>query len=69
VKGSILVTGGAGFVGSHFARAAAEAGMRVTVLDDLSAGTKPPAGVELVVGDIADKALVARTIRERWTRA
>jgi UDP-glucose-4-epimerase GalE len=64
---SLLVTGGAGFVGSHFARAAHEAGYRVTVLDDLSAGTRPvlPAGVELVVGDIADKALVARVIRER----
>jgi UDP-glucose 4-epimerase len=62
---SILVTGGAGFVGSHFARAAAEAGHRVTVLDDLSAGTRPPAGIELVVGDIADRALVAATIRER----
>ncbi len=69
MKGSILVTGGAGFVGSHFARAAAEAGMRVTVLDDLSAGTKPPAGVELVVGDIADKALVTKTIRERGITA
>ena len=69
MNGSILVTGGAGFVGSHFARAAAEAGMRVTVLDDLSAGTKPPSGVELVVGDIADQALVARTIRERGITA
>ena len=66
MKASILVTGGAGFVGSHFARAAAEAGMRVTVLDDLSAGTTPPTdGIELVVGDIADQALVATTIRER----
>ncbi|HEY1587990.1 MAG TPA: NAD-dependent epimerase/dehydratase family protein, partial [Polyangia bacterium] len=39
---TILVTGGAGFVGSHFARAAHEAGHRVVVLDDLSAGTTPP---------------------------
>ena len=38
---SILVTGGAGFVGSHFARAAHEAGSKVIVLDDLSAGTRP----------------------------
>jgi UDP-glucose-4-epimerase GalE len=70
-RDSILVTGGAGFVGSHFARAAFEAGSRVTVLDDLSAGTRPllPAGVELVVGDIADKALVARVIRERGITA
>jgi UDP-glucose 4-epimerase len=68
---SILVTGGAGFVGSHFARAAVEAGMRVTVLDDLSAATQPalPPGVELVVGDIADKALVAKTIEARGITA
>ena len=68
---SILVTGGAGFVGSHVARAAFEAGSRVTVLDDLSAGTTPtlPDGIELVVGDIADKALVTRVIRERQVTA
>jgi nucleoside-diphosphate-sugar epimerase len=38
-RDSILVTGGAGFVGSHFARAAHEAGSHVVVIDDLSAGT------------------------------
>jgi UDP-glucose-4-epimerase GalE len=68
---SILVTGGAGFVGSHFARAAADAGREVVVLDDLSEG--PPAalprGVRLVVGDVGDGALVRRTIREHRVRA
>ncbi|HEX7842513.1 MAG TPA: NAD-dependent epimerase/dehydratase family protein, partial [Kofleriaceae bacterium] len=38
---TILVTGGAGFIGSHFARRAADAGRPVVVLDDLSGG--PPA--------------------------
>jgi UDP-glucose 4-epimerase len=63
---SVLVTGGAGFVGSHFARAAHEAGHRVVVLDDLSAGTMPafPDGVAFVTGDIADAALVSRVLRE-----
>jgi len=61
---SILVTGGAGFVGAHFARAAHEAGHRVVIVDDLSAGTQPPPGIAFVRGDIADAALVARVIRE-----
>jgi UDP-glucose-4-epimerase GalE len=61
---SILVTGGAGFVGSHFARAAADGGSKVVVLDDLSAGTKPQLPCELVVGDVADHGLVARLLRE-----
>jgi UDP-glucose-4-epimerase GalE len=65
-RDSILVTGGAGFVGSHFARAALEGGSRVVVLDDLSAGARPtlPDGITVVVGDIADRALVARLVRE-----
>jgi UDP-glucose-4-epimerase GalE len=65
-RDSILVTGGAGFVGSHFARAAAEAGSRVVVLDDLSGGTpaKLPPPIEVVQGDIADRALVARLLDE-----
>lgn len=65
----ILVTGGAGFVGGHFARAAHEAGSRVVILDDLSAGTPPPKGIELVQGDIADRALVARLIEQHRVTA
>jgi len=62
----ILVTGGCGYVGSHFARAAHDAGSKVVVLDDMSAGTTPklPAGVEIVRGDIADRVLVPRLLRE-----
>jgi len=57
---TILVTGGAGFVGSHFVRAATDAGRDVIVLDDLSGGaaaTLPPS-VPLIVGDIGDAAKV-----------
>ena len=62
---AILVTGGAGFIGSHFVRAAAEAGHHVVVLDDLSTGTALPSPMDaaFVHGDIADRALVARVIR------
>jgi UDP-glucose-4-epimerase GalE len=61
---SLLVTGGAGFVGSHFVRAAHDAGHRVIVLDDLSAGTRPELPCELVVGDVADRALVRSLLSE-----
>ncbi len=63
-RASILVTGGAGFVGSHFARAAAEAGSNVVVLDDLSAGPWPelPREIRQVAGDIADRGLLVRII-------
>jgi len=54
----VLVTGGAGYVGSHVVRALARSGRRPVVLDDLSEGHREalPAGgeVSLVVGDIAD---------------
>lgn len=56
-----LVTGGAGFIGSHLVRALAARGDRVVVLDSLEAqvhgGASPdlPDGVELVVGDVGDR--------------
>jgi UDP-glucose-4-epimerase GalE len=61
-RNTILVTGGAGFVGSHFARAAAEAGRKVVILDDLSGGApaSPPASIPLVVADIGDAETVRR---------
>ena len=46
---SLLVTGGVGFVGSHFVRAAIEMGRRVVILDDLS-GSRPGGG-----GDLSDQ--------------
>ena len=57
----LLVTGGAGYIGSHTCRALAAAGHEVIVLDDLSAGH--PATVdefELVVGDVGDADVVKR---------
>jgi len=64
---TILVTGGVGFVGSHFARHAHDAGRRIVVLDDLSGGRPAtlPAGVELVVGDIGDRSLTRALMRDR----
>lgn len=63
---SILVTGGAGFVGSHFARAAHAAGSRVVVLDDRPAHEWPalPTALACVHGDVADRELVARVLAD-----
>ncbi|MFN3685308.1 UDP-glucose 4-epimerase GalE [Salinarimonas sp.] len=63
---AVLVTGGAGYIGGHAVLALLDAGERVVVLDDLSTGVRRaiPEGVRLVEGDIADAALVARTMRE-----
>jgi UDP-glucose 4-epimerase len=56
----ILVTGGAGFVGSAVTRRLVDAGARVTVLDDLFTGKADavPTGAELVQGSVTDAALV-----------
>jgi dTDP-glucose 4,6-dehydratase len=60
----VLVTGGAGFIGSHFVKRLVAAGDQVVVLDKLTYAGNPAnlegTGVELVVGDIADAAEVAR---------
>jgi UDP-glucose 4-epimerase len=53
-KGKVLVTGGAGFIGSHVCEAYRNTGWSVTALDDLSSGRREnvPEGVELVEMDI-----------------
>lgn len=62
----ILVTGGAGFIGSHVADACLEAGHQVLVLDDLSTGRREnvPARAAFAECDIRDAALVERTIAD-----
>jgi UDP-glucose 4-epimerase len=56
-----LVTGGAGFIGSHLARTLLAQGRTVTILDNLSVGTRNavPGGARFVEGDIRDTAAVA----------
>ncbi len=64
---SVLVTGGAGYIGSHMVRELVDRGERVVVLDDLSTGFEwaiaPEA--ELVVGDVGDRVLLERLIKSR----
>jgi UDP-glucose 4-epimerase len=63
---SILVTGGAGYIGSHMVHELTEAGERVVVLDDLSTGFDwaVPEGVPFIVGETGDQKLVSQIIRE-----
>ena len=62
---TVLVTGGAGYIGSHTVRLLAGLGRRVVVLDSLELGRRSRVlDVPLVVGDVADTDLVARTISE-----
>src|ERR1700712_1005658 len=62
-----LVTGGAGYVGSHVVLALADRGDDVTVLDDLSLGHAHavPDGVHLVEGNLSDAALLDRVLAGR----
>ena len=64
-NGTILVTGGAGYIGSHVVRQLGEAGERVIVLDNLGKGFRQAVTAgELVVGDVGDHALVSRLLAE-----
>ncbi|MDB5693419.1 MAG: galE [Alphaproteobacteria bacterium] len=64
---AVLVTGGAGYIGSHAVLALLDAGWRVAVIDNLSTGFEwaVPKEAAFVHGDIADQALVARLIAEQ----
>lgn len=63
---TVLVTGGAGFIGSHMAWGLVDAGRKVVVVDDLSTGDPAvvPPQARLVVGDVANRDLLTATIRE-----
>jgi UDP-glucose 4-epimerase len=60
----VLVTGGAGYIGSHAVWGLREAGVRAIVLDDLSTGSPAllPSDIPLVVGDVGDRGLVGATL-------
>lgn len=68
---TVLVTGGAGYIGSHMVRALLDAGERVVILDNLSTGFRPsvPAEVPLFVGGTGDATLVSAIIGAHDVRA
>ena len=63
---SWIVTGGAGYIGSHVVRALSDAGLTPVILDDLSSGVASfvPEGVAFVQGSILDRELVEKTLRD-----
>lgn len=66
-KKTILVTGGAGYIGSHTVRLLHKEGYHVVVLDNLVYGHREAvvgAGVELVVGAVGDRELITRLFNE-----
>jgi UDP-glucose-4-epimerase GalE len=66
----ILVTGGAGYIGSHASKALAQAGYDVVVLDNLSAGHRAAVThAELIEGDVGDVALVRHLLRDHQISA
>lgn len=68
---ALLVTGGAGYIGSHAVLALREAGWPVIVLDDLSTGRRAalPAGVGFVEGDVGDRSVLGRLFEQHPIRA
>jgi UDP-glucose 4-epimerase len=67
----VLVTGGAGYIGSHAVLALCDAGWPVAVIDDLSTGFRwaVPEGVAFYEGDVGDEALLARIFAAEGTGA
>jgi UDP-glucose 4-epimerase len=67
IKPTVLVTGGAGYIGSHAVLALLDAGWPVAVIDNLSNGTREivPSEVAFFEGSIADRGLVERVLGEQ----
>ena len=65
-KPSVLVTGGAGYIGSHAVLALKDAGWKVAVVDDLSTGSRKALreGIPFYEGKITDRDLIERIIRD-----
>jgi UDP-glucose 4-epimerase len=63
---SVLVTGGAGYIGSHMVLGLVDAGRDVVVVDNLSTGFRflVPDDVPLITGDVGDQALIAKVIKD-----
>jgi UDP-glucose 4-epimerase len=63
---TVMVTGGAGYIGSHMTLALIEAGESVVVLDNLSTGMwwAVPSEIQLVEGDVGDEALLDRVLKD-----
>src|SRR5262250_3019513 len=69
LSGTVLVTGGAGFIGSHIAAAMAQSGARVRVLDDLSTGHSENldeigGDIDFIQGSVADEKVLARALED-----
>ena len=66
---TVLVTGGAGYIGSHACRALSAAGYQPVVYDNLSTGHRSFVAGPLVIGDLLDDAALARAFADHKVTA